>query len=172
MSLSNLSISVLDQPMVKLDSLDEVLNRDPLVEPMEPFCVIFGYEGWGEPVYLVNQMLVVLGVCIGNEGARSDMTLREHLKGGVRNDLEGHDVVAIGGDRRRVKAVLAFGYLHSAVIDHLPIMLHNIFHRLCRMNPVVDDRLGRTWHHVLFDSSVEHGDSSGGSLDRVRLVTC
>ena len=42
------------------------------------------------------------------------------LKGGVRNDLEGHDVVAIGGDRRRVKAVLAFGYLHSAVIDHLP----------------------------------------------------
>ena len=35
--------------MVKLDSLDEVLNRDPLVEPMEPFCVIFGYEGWGEP---------------------------------------------------------------------------------------------------------------------------
>ena len=78
--------------MVKLDSLDEVLNRDPLVEPMEPFCVIFGYERWGEPgkklvaedeslqpVYLVNQMLVVLGVCIGNEGARSDMTLREHL---------------------------------------------------------------------------------------------
>ena len=78
--------------MVKLDSLDEVLNRDPLVEPMEPFCVIFGYKGWGEPgkklvvedvslqpVYLVNQMLVVLGVCIGNEGARSDMTFREHL---------------------------------------------------------------------------------------------
>ena len=75
----HLSISVLDQPMVKLDSLDEVLNRDPLVEPMEPFCVIFGYEGWGEPgkklvaedeslqpVYLVNQILVVLGVCIGN----------------------------------------------------------------------------------------------------------
>ena len=32
-----------------------------------------------QPVYLVNQMLVVLGVCIGNEGARSDMTFREHL---------------------------------------------------------------------------------------------
>ena len=138
--------------MVKLDSLDEVLNRDPLVEPMEPFCVIFGYEGWGEPgnkfggrrrimqpVYLVNQMLVVLGVCIGNEGARSDMTFREHLifchkrgsrqetylKGGVCNDLEGHDVVAIGGDRRRVKAVLAFGYLHSAVIDHLPAWIQD-----------------------------------------------
>ena len=35
-----------------------------------------------------------------------------------------------------------------------------------------NDHLGRTWHHVLLEAGVEHGDSSGGSLDRVRLVTC
>ena len=37
---------------------------------------------------------------------------------------------------------------------------------------VENDHLGRTWHHVLLEASVEHGDSRGGSLDRVRLVTC
>ena len=35
-----------------------------------------------------------------------------------------------------------------------------------------NDHLGRAWHHVLLEAGVEHGDSSGGSLDRVRLVTC
>ena len=43
-----------------------------------------------------------------------------HLKGGICNDLEGDDVIAIGRDRRRIEAVLAFRDLNSVVIDHLP----------------------------------------------------
>ena len=50
--------------MVKLDSLDEVLNRDPLVEPMEPFCVIFGYEGWGEPGNKFGGRIRIFATCI------------------------------------------------------------------------------------------------------------
>ena len=46
--------------------------------------------------------------------------MHHHLKGGICNDLEGHDVIAVGRDRRRIEAVLAFGDLNSAVIDHLP----------------------------------------------------
>ena len=50
--------------MVKLDSLDEVLNRDPLVEPMEPFGVIFGYEGWGEPGNKFGGRRRIFATCI------------------------------------------------------------------------------------------------------------
>lgn len=85
------------------------------------------------PVYLLHKMLIVLRVCVGYEGARSNVAFRKHLsfchifklderhlKGGVCDDLEGHDVVAIWRDRRRIEAVLAFRDLNSAVIDHLP----------------------------------------------------
>ena len=214
----HLSISVLDQPMVKLDSLDEVLNRDPLVEPMEPFCVIFGYEGWGEPGNKFGGRRRIFATCISCQpdagsawclywqwGCQErydlpgtpDLLSQERfkardLKGGVCNDLKGHDVVAIGGDRRRVKAVLAFGYLYSAVIDHLPgldprslwhktktgpIMLHNIFHRLCRMNPVVDDRLcqksrlsTRRWRRMITSAELGITFSLKPALNMVTAV--
>ena len=32
------------------------------------------------------------------------------------------------------------------------------------------DHLGRTGHHVLLETRIEHGDGSGRSLDGVRLV--
>ena len=44
-----LGIGILDQPMVELDSLHKVLNRNSLVEPMEPLCIILRDKGWSEP---------------------------------------------------------------------------------------------------------------------------
>ena len=120
------------------------------------------------PVDLGHKMLIVLRIRVGYEGARSNMAFREHLvffnltisygihlKSSICNDLEGHDVVAIGRYRRWIEAVLAFGDLNSVVINHLPgwikdhsdttktgpVMLQDIFHRLCWMNPVVDSGL-------------------------------
>ena len=86
------------------------------------------------PVDLVHKMLIVLRICVGYEGARSNVAFWKHLifchwtfssggrhlEGGICNDLEGHDVVGIWRDRRRIEAVLAFGDLHSSVINHLP----------------------------------------------------
>jgi len=43
-----LGVGILDQPVVELDSLHKVLNRNSLVEPMEPFCIILGDKGRSE----------------------------------------------------------------------------------------------------------------------------
>jgi len=156
--------------VIELNGLYEVLNGDSLVEAVEPFRIILCDKRRGEPVDLLHEMLIMLCVRVGYEGAGSNVAFRKHLKGGICNDLEGHDVIAVGRDRRRIEAVLAFGDLNSAVIDHLPIMLQNIFHCLRWMNPVVDGRLGQTRHHVLLEPSIEHGDGSGRPLDRICLV--
>ena len=85
--------------MVELDSLHKVLNRNSLVEPMEPLCIILGDKGWSEPgdcqcnrrnnrrinvhavlpVDLVHKMLIVLCIRVGYEGARSNVAFWKHL---------------------------------------------------------------------------------------------
>ena len=89
-----LGVGILDQPVIELDGLHKVLNRNSLVKPMESLCIILGDKGWSEPgdcqcdrmnvsallpVDLVDKMLIVLRIRVGYEGARSNVAFWKHL---------------------------------------------------------------------------------------------